>query len=124
METIETNELVKLDEVMNGGVNQRFNDSFRQAMENIYDPNTPAEKERSVILTVTMKPNKDRSAMDFGAVVKTKLVPRESVRTTLLIDKDADDVISVKEITKQIPGQMDMTGHETTPKVTPISQLK
>lgn len=116
--------IYNLDTIMNGAVTERFAKAFDEVLGNIFDPNTEATKPRKITLVATIKPNADRDVASFSVEAKPTLVARKPVSTTVLLGCDEDGVIVAKELTKEIPGQIDVEGNETSPKIVPLQNIK
>lgn len=65
-----------LSDLMDGGVEERFNTAIAEVWENIYDPNTEARKTREVNIKVKITPNERRDSCDFRVSVVPKLAPQ------------------------------------------------
>lgn len=101
-----------LDDLMDGGVVERFNLELSKVWDNVYDPNTEADKVRSVTLTFKVKPNERRDACDFRVAISSKMAPQIELAKTIMIAQTMDGSVVATERTSQIPGQMDIDGNE------------
>lgn len=107
-----------LSDLMDGGVEERFNAALAEVWENVYDPNTDAKKAREVTLKVKITPNDRRDSCDFRVSVVPKLAPKTDLTQTVMLSISADGTVTATERTAQIPGQLDFEGNETPiPKV-------
>lgn len=113
-----------LDELMDGGVRERFNDALRKVWMNVFDPNTNPKAVREIQLKVKIKPNKRLDAADFNVDVTTKLAPPEPLTQTVMLQLSGDGSIVATERTNQVPGQIDIDGDETIPKVVTFNNSK
>lgn len=113
-----------LDELMDGGVRERFNDALRKVWANIFDPNTSPKNVREIQLKVKIKPNKRLDAADFNVEVTTKLAPPEPLSQTVMLQLVGDGSIVATERTNQIAGQLDIDGNESIPKVVTFANEK
>lgn len=102
-----------LDDLMDGGVAERFNVELDKVWDNVYDPNTDANKVRAVVLTVKIRPNERRDACDMRVSVQSKLAPQVELSQTVMITQRDDGSVLATERTDQVPGQIDMAGEET-----------
>lgn len=102
-----------LDELMDGGVAERFNLELAKVWDNVYDPNTDADKVRAVVLTVKIKPNERRDACDFRVSVQSKLAPQVELSQTVMITQRDDGSVLATERTEQVPGQLNIEGEES-----------
>lgn len=88
-----------------GGVQERLQDALDQVATNIADPNTDAKKTRKVTMTLTLKPNEQRSIANLDIDVKTSLVAPVGISTTLMIDRDEKGNAVAQEIYGKDPQQ-------------------
>lgn len=68
--------MYKLDEFANGKLNELVNKAIKQVFDNIADRETPSEKPRKVLVTLTFEADEFREDATVGIDVKTKLVPK------------------------------------------------
>lgn len=101
-----------LSELMDGGVEERFNEALDKLWQNVFDPNTNPTATRSLTLTVKIKPNERRDSCDFRVDVVPKLAPMNSLTQTVMLELRGDGRIIATERTDQIPGQLDFDGNE------------
>ncbi len=66
---------VSLATIKGGAAVEKFNHALSQVLENIDDPNTDADAERSISLVVKMKPSPDRAEVAYTIQVKPKFAP-------------------------------------------------
>lgn len=102
-----------LDDLMDGGVAERFNVELSKVWDNVYDPNTDSSKVRAVVLTVKIRPNERRDACDMRVSVQSKLAPQVELSQTVMITQRDDGSVLATERTDQIPGQIDIAGDES-----------
>lgn len=113
-----------LDELMDGGVRERFNDALCKVWFNVFDPNTDPKATREINLKVKIKPTEHRDAAAFHVDVVTKLAPPVPLSQTVMLQVDGSGGIIATERTSQIQGQIDMDGNETIPKVVSFGKDK
>lgn len=101
-----------LSDLMDGGVEERFNDALNKVWKNVYDPNTNPVATREVTLKIKIKPNERRDACDFNVDVVSKLAPPVPLTQTVMLQLNSDGSITATERTNQIPGQLDISGNE------------
>ena len=87
---------LSLDELAGGALRERFVTALRDVLANIDDPNTD-RKPRKIVATITLEPNKDRSAIGIGVVVDTKPRPREEIQTQLFVEPHGPNNFRVGE---------------------------
>ena len=88
-----------------GGVQEKLQYALNEVAENIADPNTDAKKIRKVTMTLTLKPNEQRSIATLEVDVKTSLAQPVGISTTLMIDRDEKGKIVAQEIYGKDPHQ-------------------
>jgi len=101
-----------LDNLMNGGVNERVLAELSKLWENVYDMRTDPGKARSLSLVVKIKPNNRRDAAEMSVDVGLKLAPPVPMTQTVLIRQRDDGSVEAVEQTAQVPGQLNMDGGE------------
>lgn len=101
-----------LSDLMDGGVEERFNAALAEVWENVYDPNTDAKKPREVNLKIKITPNERRDSFDFRVSVVPKLAPKVDLTQTVMLTISADGSVVATERTNQVPGQLDIEGNE------------
>jgi len=88
-----------------GGVEEKLQYALDEVAENIADPNTDAKKVRKVTMTLTLKPNEQRTIANLEVDVKTSLAAPVGISTTLMIDRDGEGKIVASEIYGKDPNQ-------------------
>lgn len=101
-----------LSDLMDGSVEERFNEELAKVWQNVYDPMTSPTKARTVTLKVKITPNERRDSCDFRVSVNSSLAPHEDLTQTVMLEYKADGTVTATERTNQIPGQIDMDGEE------------
>lgn len=81
-------EPVSFASLYGGAVIEALDYELSNAIRNIKDPNTEAEKVRTINLVVKIKPNKERNLASFQFQASFKPVPAEALETSILMDKD------------------------------------
>lgn len=102
----------KLSELMDGGVEERFNQELSRVWDNVYDPNTDPRKVREVTLKVKIIPNERRDSCDFRVNCTSKLAPLVDLTQTVMLQIANDGSVIATERTEQVPGQIDIDGGE------------
>lgn len=95
-----------------GAVKERLDYEMARVMDNIADINTAATKERTVTITLKLKPNADRTQVNVSAIVKSKLEPTNPVEIPMAIVEDDEGNPAAYEMLLQAPGQLAMDGAE------------
>ena len=88
-----------------GGVEEKLQYALDEVAANIADPNTDAKKTRKVTMTLTLKPNEQRSIATLEVDVKTSLAAPVGISTTLMIDRDEKGKVVAQEIYGKDPNQ-------------------
>lgn len=114
---------ITFDTLAGGALRERFNDTLDDVLKNITDPNTEATKTRKMNITVSFKPNKNRSLSSVSFDVKATLQPAVSIQTEIVIDRDDDGNPVAAELMKgQMKGQIPVDEYlnESPKKVVPM----
>lgn len=101
-----------LSDLMDGGLEERFNQELTKVWYNVYDPNTNPTAAREVVMEVKIVPNERRDSVQFHVNVSSKLAPHVALTQTVMLSLGADGTITATERTEQVPGQLDMEGNE------------
>lgn len=114
-----------LSELMDGGVEERFNDALTKIWSNVYDPNTKPTQAREINLKIKVIPNERRDSCNFKVNVTTKMAPPIEMTQTVMLSVGADGEIRATERTGQVPGQISMDGDETPmPKTIEFGKIR
>lgn len=95
-------QFVTLVSLGQGAALEKFQDTLDRVLENILDPNTKATAVRSVTLTVTFKPDEDRSFANAVIDVKGKLAPPKPVGTAIYIGKRGGLAVATERDARQM----------------------
>lgn len=98
-------------DMAHGAFKERTDYEMTKAIENILDPNTIATKERSVTVTIKLKPDDSRQNISVMVEAKSKLQPAAPLPTSLYVDDSQEEVQAV-EMVPQVPGQQSLDGAE------------
>lgn len=111
---------VNLETLANGAFSVQVNRAIEEVAENIQNPNTEASAARKITVTITLKPNKDRSFVATSVQTKTALAPALGIATALNMGKDlrTGEVEVAEVIMGQIPGQMTIEDMQTAQRET------
>lgn len=85
--TEEQERAVRIETIANGGAAERFDYELGRVLANIDDPNTDPERARSITVTVTFRPRKDRSAAAIVVASAAKLAPVKPVDAEVYLGK-------------------------------------
>ena len=95
-----------------GAFKARADDERAKILENILDPNTKAEKKRTLTIQMVFVPDSERQTVQVEVTAKSKLEPTSAVKTSLYITGDQDGQATAIEMVPQIPGQQYLDGGE------------
>lgn len=109
--------MINLDEFAEGALTEKFNIALKEVLENIADVNTEASKKRKLTVELVFLPADDRELSFVDIITKTKLEPKKSVMTKILIDKDGKGGIIASEYQKQIKGQQYLVVDQETGEI-------
>lgn len=113
-----------LSELMDGGVEERFNAEMDKIWANVQDPNTDPKAKREITMKVVIKPNERRDSADFQVQVTGKVAPPTPLSQTVLLSFNPDGSVTATERTEQVPGQLKIDGTEQPlPKVVSFSTV-
>lgn len=79
---------LKLSEINDGAIQEKFNFEMNQVFENILDLNTEATKKRTVTLTIDVTADKNRELVQISCKSKSKLISREETETKILFGRN------------------------------------
>lgn len=100
-------ENVKLEELVGGALQEKFQSSFRRVLENMLDINTSFKAKRSITIKLTFEENEQRDDIKAHIDVSEKLAPQQAIETSFAFGKNLKTgEIEVEEYGKQIKGQM------------------
>ena len=108
-------QIKQLDELMDGALTERFNMEMERVLNNVFDPNTNPKAKRQIQIVIDIAPNERRDAAEFKVDVKSKIAPPMAIAQTVFLHMDDVGNVTATEMTREIPGQMDMNGHEQAP---------
>lgn len=91
-----------------GAIQERADYEMSRLLENILDPNTAATAQRTLTITVKLKPDDTRQNIAVSCVAKSTLAATNPVTTALYV-ADEDTIV---EMVPQIPGQTAIEGTE------------
>lgn len=97
----EKTELLSLENMCGGAVNEVFQRELSEVLDNIYDINTDPEAKRKLSLEFTLTPFEDRSGASIHFVCKSKLMPTKTVNGTIFLASRAGKIVAVPHNPKQ-----------------------
>lgn len=98
---------VKLEELVDGGLQEKFGTALNSVVENMQDPNTPWKNKRAITIKLTFEQNENRDDTSVNISVETKLAPVKPIVTRMAIGKDLKTgKVYAQEYGNSIRGQM------------------
>ena len=102
---------------MDVALTERFNYEMERVLNNVFDPNTNPKAKRQIQIVIDIVPNERRDAAEFKIDVKSKTAPPVAVAQTVFLAMDDCGNVTATEMTNQVPGQIDMNGEVSIPRV-------
>ena len=99
-------------DMAHGAFKERTDYEMTKVIENILDPNTIATKERSVNVTIKLKPDDSRQNISVMVEAKSKLQPAAPMPTSLYVAGDGNGEVQAVEMVPQVPGQQSLDDSE------------
>lgn len=66
---------VKLQELVGGALQEKFQRALENVLENLQNPNTPYKNKRGITIKMTFEQNESRDDVKVGIDVQEKLAP-------------------------------------------------
>ena len=98
--------MIDLNKLADGALAEKVNTELGRVLDNIADPNTNPEKNRSITITMTISGDENREVLNTSVLTKSKLVPSKEVQTKLLMGADKQGNMVGKELRSGTKGQM------------------
>lgn len=116
--------MINLETLADGALAEKVNVALKEVLENIADPNTEWKTKRKLTVDITFVAQEDRELALLDIQTKTKLAPKKSVGTKIIIGTDGKGGIIASEFGKQIPGQSTMRVDEETGEILTTAEEK
>lgn len=99
----------RLQDLVGGALQEKFDHAFKSVIENMQDVNTPYKDKRQIIITMTFVQNEQRDNVVADISVKEKLASQGGLTTQFAVGRDlrSGEVIA-EEYGKQLRGQMNI----------------
>lgn len=94
-------ESLNLDNICKGALPEIFATELQRVLENIYDPNTDVDKQRSITIELKFIPFPDRSGAVTSLSVKTKLPGFPTYDSNIFIGKHNGKLVAVDKDANQ-----------------------
>ena len=102
-------ELLNLNEIADGALQEKINAAMRKVLENMQDPNTPYKVKRGLTVKLGFTQTERRGDAVVDVSVETKLAPASPLQTMMSIGKDLrSGEVYAEEYGKQVKGQMSL----------------
>lgn len=90
--------MLSIDQLAGGGASERIQREINKIAENVLDPNTKADATRTLTISLTIKPNKQRQVGEAELVVKSSLAPAAGLPTSFIFDFDNEGKATMAEL--------------------------
>ena len=102
-------ELLNLNGMADGALQEKLNAAMRKVLENMQDPNTPYKVKRGITVKLGFTQTESRNDAVVDVSVETKLAPASPIQTMMSIGKDLrNGEVYAEEYGKQVKGQMSL----------------
>ena len=102
-------ELLNLNEIADGALQEKINAAMRKVLENMQDPNTPYKVKRGITVKLGFTQTESRGDAVVDVSVETKLAPASPLQMMMSIGKDLrSGEVYAEEYGKQVKGQMSL----------------
>ena len=117
-------ERVTLARLCGGAVEERFLDEWRRVIENCLDPNTDHKAPRTITITIGVRPNEERTAIDLKAVCVGKVRPARVVQSyaRIGVEPETGEVVAIEDTSRNQP--LFRPSGEPAANVLPIGGVK
>lgn len=116
--------MISLEQLAGGALQEKFNTAVRQVLENMQDPNTSFKNKRAVTVKLAFIQNEARTETTVEMSVDTRLAPVMPVRTEMAIGKDLKTgELYAEEYGKQIRGQMSLEDYQKQENPDPVAVI-
>ncbi|SPY16936.1 Uncharacterised protein [Paenibacillus polymyxa] len=96
---------VELSKLVQGGLQEKFDKEFARVVKNIDDPNTVANANRSITLTITFKPDAEREIINTSISTKASLAPDRELATKFIMGQDSAGNVQARELVSGMKNQ-------------------
>ncbi len=96
-------DLTSLANIGNGAAIEMFDIELQKVLRNLNDPNKQGNQERSVTLTVRLKPGETKGIVQTKITCNSKLSGQRAHDTTLMVGMDQDGKMESRELFQQKP---------------------
>lgn len=111
-------ELLNLNEIAEGALQEKINAAMRKVLENMQDPNTPYKVKRGITVKIGFTQMESRTDAVVDVSVETKLAPSSPISTMMAIGKDLrNGEVYAAEYGNQVKGQMSLDLEQPVQKI-------
>mgnify|MGYP006939900227 CR=1 FL=1 len=108
---MENEEIMDINKLAGGAIQESIHYGLEEVFKNILDPNTEPEKARKLTITMELKPDESRQIIRTKTTCKTSLVPTNSITTQMLLGKEGEKIVAT-ELLKHDPNQVSLDEYE------------
>lgn len=109
---------VELKDLVGGALQENFENTFKQVVENLQDVNTPYKAKREITIKLSFVQNEKRDDVKCAVAVTAKLAPQDVMATAFSIGKNLKTgELYAEEYGKQIKGQMSISDYQKQTEV-------
>lgn len=102
-------ELLSLNDIAGGALQEKVNEAMNRVLENMQDPNTPWKVKRNISIKIGFTQNEERDDTAVELSIDTKLAPVSPIVTRMSIGTDLrTGQVYAEEYGKQVRGQMSL----------------
>ncbi len=102
-------ELLSLNDIAGGALQEKVNEAMNRVLENMQDPNTPWKVKRNISIKIGFVQNEERDDTAVELSIDTKLAPVSPIVTRMSIGTDLrTGQVYAEEYGKQVRGQMSL----------------
>jgi len=113
---------ITLANIGGGAAVEKFEDELKKVVENILDPNTEPNAKRTIVLTVTIKPTKDRTHGPVTVSAVSKLAPTMTYGTVAYFGMDGETPVAFEDNPKQVTIGDFIANKQETPSIAPAKE--
>ena len=103
---------IELKDLVGGALQEKFNKSFENVIENLQDQNTPFKLKRGITIKLSFEQKETRDDVTVLIDVSEKLAPQAGMKTSFSIGKDLrTGELFAEEYGRQVKGQMNINDY-------------
>lgn len=86
---MQNKEKMSLENLKDGAVIEAVDAELQRVLDNVIDPNSDPLAKRTITLTISVKPNQERTQIGITAQAKSSLAPDIAINAIALVGKEA-----------------------------------